>query len=147
MTVEKKALALVKKARQFCTHITIGDEIARQMADELERTIERERAAIEAHEADKKAFSDAAVKAVKDLKDWMSYYPDTDDIATLGVIAALSPFILPEPDPLVDPLVEARRQIADRVLRQFGAPASDEDCIGLIVAALEEQAKSERIEQ
>ena len=133
MTVEEKALALVKKARQFCTSSMLVDVLCRDLAGELEHAIEREQAAIEAHEADKKAFSDA-VKRFFEINMMPDSYRD-----------CLSPFILPEPEP--DPLVEARRQIADRVLRQFGAPASDEDCIGLIVAALEEQAKIERIEQ
>lgn len=152
MTTEEKALALVNEARQFCTSTTIVDTLCRELAEELERAIEREQAAIEAHEADNarneqrladqaKAFSDAARKALS-----QAVRAGTTAHARAVVIGdILSPFILPEPEP--DPLVEARRQIADRVLRQYGAPASDEDCIGLIVAALEEQAKIERIEQ
>lgn len=106
MTTEQKALALVKKARQFCTRITIGDEIARQMADELERAIEREQAAIEAHEADKKAFSDAAHKALS-----QAVRAGTTAHGRAVVIGdILSPFILSKPEP--DPLVEALERIA-----------------------------------
>lgn len=107
MTTEEKALTLVKKARQFCARITIGDEIARQMADQLERAIEREQAAIEAHEADKKAFSDA-MRVVQEYATWLH---DGDGspcgfISTAdGRTVTFADFILPEPEP--DPLVEA----------------------------------------
>lgn len=127
MTTEQKALALVNAAKQ------VSERTIPPFACGLPTMYKALLAAIEAHEADKKAFSDA-VKRFFEINIMPDSYRD-----------CLSPFILPEPEP--DPLVKARRQIADRVLRQFGAPASDEDCIGLIVAALEEQAKSERIEQ
>lgn len=111
MTTEQKALALVKKARQFCTRITIGDEIARQMADELERAIECEQTAIEAHEADKKAFSDA-MRVVQEYATWLH---DGDGspcgfISTAdGRTVTFADFILPEPEP--DPLVEAVQEV------------------------------------
>ena len=119
MTTEQKALALVNEVTD-----SRADDIDDFSPSELRLALYR---AIEAHEADKKAFSDAVKKAIDFLNQGRLF--------ELG--QTLSPFIKPEPDPLV----EAHRQIADRVLRQFGAPASDEDCIGLIVAALEEQAK------
>ena len=99
MTVEEKALALVKKARQFCTSSMLVDVLCRDLAGELEHAIEREQAAIEAHEADKKAFSDAVAGWVKaDRKGADARRAASEYLLT---------FILPEPEP--DPLVEAVR--------------------------------------
>lgn len=147
MTTEQKALALVNEVRALGGRRPTSFAVMNSQYSfiALCRAIEREQVAIEAHEAELREqaerFSKAAAAAKALIETWFGNTPEE------GALAAdfLSPFILPEPEP--DPLVEARRQIADRVLRQYGAPASDEDCIGLIVAALEEQAKIERIEQ
>lgn len=107
MTVEEKALALVKKARQFCTSSMLVDVLCRDLAGELEHAIEREQAAIEAHEADKKAFSDA----VKHYLDQWRHGTPSREVFT----CQFADFILPKPDPLVE--IAREMTLLDGVVR------------------------------
>ena len=90
MTTEQKALALVNEVRALegrgPTSLAVMN--GQYSFNALCR-------AIEAHEADKKAFSDVAKKVVAMIKNGESY----------NAIDLISPFILPEPE--LDPLVEA----------------------------------------
>ena len=84
MTTEEKALALVNEALD-----SRADDIDDFSSGELRLALY---SAIERHEADKKAFSDAVQEAL-----------DVPVVAQ-NVAHILLPFILPEPEP--DPLVE-----------------------------------------
>ena len=94
MTVEEKALALLNEVRAEWnrTPLVALDRKVSSAEEALYRAIEREQAAIEAHEADKKAFSDA-LKFHFELIKGVSLAPER-----------FSPFILPDPEP--DPLEE-----------------------------------------
>jgi hypothetical protein len=103
MTTEEKALALVnavlvERQREPLPYFTRD----RSAYEALCR-------AIEAHEADKKAFSDAVKKAIEGCghNGFMAGY----------IQAQFAPFILPEPEP--DPLVEIAREMTllDGVVR------------------------------
>lgn len=98
MTTEQKALTLVNEMAASKGMQTTVRGLFTNPADLILITLQ---AAIEAHEADKKAFSNAAVKA----RDWLD--PIGQKVGyhlTKPISDALSPFILPEPEP--DPLVE-----------------------------------------
>ena len=93
MTTEQKALALVNAVRGCGGwKKVLGHDLV---------PAEALFAAIEAHEADKKAFSDAVRKAI----DGCGY----DEHRKAYISRHLSPFIMPEPEP--DPLVEAVQEV------------------------------------
>ena len=93
MTTEEKALALVEAVTD-----SRADDIDDFSSSKLRLALYR---AIEAHEADKKAFSDAVRKAI----DGCGY----DEHRKAYISRHLSPFIMPEPEP--DPLVEAVQEV------------------------------------
>lgn len=97
MTAEEKALALVN-AERARTGYDPCNFWSKAVSTQLYSAL---LTAIEVHEADKKAFSDAAVKAAELIKDWVGSTQED------GIKAAsfLSPYLPPEPEP--DPLTEA----------------------------------------
>lgn len=149
MTTEEKALALVNAERArigYDPSWSKAVSTATQLYSALLTAIEREQAAIERHEADKKAFSDA-VKRFFEINMMPDSYRD-----------CLSPFILPEPEP--DPLVEIAREMTllDGVVRtdsqkaairegRAGNTASDDFYDRLRTALPARGYKIERIEQ
>lgn len=101
---EQKALALVNAAKQD------SERTIPPFACGLPTMYKALLAAIEAHEADKKAFSDAAARADKLLHrmaECVNLWSDVRDEID-AARSSLSPFILPEPEP--DPLVEAMNE-------------------------------------
>lgn len=117
MTTEEKALALVNEVRAEKGLSCLRMEWVRSDATFLALC-----RAIEAHEADKKAFSDAVKKAIEGCghNGFMAGY----------IQAQFAPFILPEPEP--DPLVEALKsevshhsglhsELADRLRQALAA--------------------------
>ena len=96
MTVEEKALALLNEVRAEWnrTPLVALDRKVSSAEEALYRAIEREQAAIEAHEADKKAFSEAIT----------AFWP------TKPAPEHFRRFILPEPEP--DLLVEEIKKAA-----------------------------------
>ena len=122
MTVEEKALALVNGiavAERKLPSYLVCDRRNDSRWEALCR-------AIEAREADKKAFSDAVKKAIED---------GVNEVAC----DVLSPFIQPEPEP--DPLVE----IWKRLWPKSAAPESSIAALRNALAA--RGYKIERIEQ
>lgn len=98
MTTEQKALALVN-AERAKKGLVFSLLLCQVEHDPVFTALCR---AIEAHEADKKAFSDVAVKVC----DWVEVIGQKVGYHfTTQIEDALSTFILPEPEP--DPLVEA----------------------------------------
>ena len=146
MTVEEKALELVNEVRAERSCGVFALVVAKTRYDccfdTLCRAIEREQAAIEAHEADKKAFSDAIT----------AFWP------TKPAPEHFQRFILPDPEP--DPLVEIAREMTllDGVVRtdnqkaairegRAGSTASDEFYDRLRMALPACGYKIERIDQ
>lgn len=96
---EKKALALVNEACKS-DFKDLGSTYRNNLLDALLRAIEQ-------HEAFRQEVSDAVedVKSLWDARDW----PSNDKFE------ALSRFIIPKPDPLVEVLLGAWPQYADRM--------------------------------
>ena len=82
-TIERKALALVNEARSLCRTSILSDKMARDLANELERAIER-------HEQFAQEVSDA-VEYHWPLSKAPPYF---------------ARFIIAKPDPLVEAMIE-----------------------------------------
>lgn len=111
MTTEEKALALVNETRGK-VGLVFNVMLCQVEHDPVFKTLCR---AIEAHEADKKAFSDAVKAAIEGC--------GHNGIMAGYIQAQFSPFILPEPEP--DPLVEVLDEV--RTAARYTNPESYAD--------------------
>lgn len=144
MTTEEKALALALRPLK---HVPINSATVRLLQGYVVDMVSEKQAAIEAHEADKKAFSDAVVG-------WMEADRKGSD-ARRRASEHLTTFILPEPDPLVE--IAREMTLLDGVVRtdnqkaairegRAGSTASDDFYDRLRMALPARGYKIERID-
>ena len=98
-TIEERARVknMIASTRSLCGSSLVVDSLARDLANELERTLEAHDATLAEFDAYKREVSDTVEKL---LSRFLTY----DRIPKYAVRSALTRFILPKP---VDPLVEA----------------------------------------